>query len=149
MIAIDLDDQRLALAKSFGADATLNAAKVDTPAAIRELTGGKGAQMAAETSGSTPAATAALAAVDVWGKVCFVGLGAKVAFEVRAYLDRQLNVMTSYSMSSVGQMDCADFVVKRQLDVERLFTDRWRLDQAEQAYALFDKQSSGKGVFVF
>ena len=81
--------------------------------------------------------------------MCFVGLGAKVAFEVRAYLDRQLNVMTSYSMSSVGQMDCADFVVKRQLDVERLFTDRWRLDQAEQAYALFDKQSSGKGVFVF
>ena len=53
--------------------------------------------------------------------------------------------MTSYSMSSVGQMECADFVVDRGLDLDRLFTDRWRLDQAEDAYVKFDKQSSGKG----
>jgi threonine dehydrogenase-like Zn-dependent dehydrogenase len=85
----------------------------------------------------------------VWGKVCLVGIGSTVGFEVRPFLDRQLNVMTSYSMSSVGQMDCADFVVKRGIDLDRLFTDRWRLDQAEQAYVHFDKQSSGKGVFLF
>ena len=149
VIAIDIDDQRLELARSFGADVTLNAAKLDTPAAIREITAGQGAQMAVETSGSTQAATAALQAVGIWGKVCFVGIGATVGFDVRAFLDRQLNVMTSYSMSSVGQMECADFVVKRGLDLDRLFTHRWRLDQADEAYAHFDKQSSGKGVFLF
>jgi hypothetical protein len=29
-----------------------------------------------------------------------------------------------------------------------LFTQHWRLDQAEEAYRLFDRQTSGKGVFV-
>jgi hypothetical protein len=29
-----------------------------------------------------------------------------------------------------------------------LFTHRWRLGQADDAYRVFDQQSSGKGVFV-
>jgi threonine dehydrogenase-like Zn-dependent dehydrogenase len=149
VIAIDIDPARLELAKSFGADATVNASQGDVPQLIRDLTSGHGAQVAIETSGSTPAAQAALRAVDVWGKVCYVGLGASVAFDVRAFLDRQINLMTSYSMSSVGQMACADFVVERGLNLDRLFTHRWRLDQAEEAYALFDQQSSGKGAIVF
>jgi (R,R)-butanediol dehydrogenase/meso-butanediol dehydrogenase/diacetyl reductase len=32
--------------------------------------------------------------------------------------------------------------------VDRLFTDRWALSDAEAAYQLFDTQSSGKGVFL-
>jgi threonine dehydrogenase-like Zn-dependent dehydrogenase len=149
VIAIDIDPARLELARSFGAIATVDATQGDVPQAVRELTAGRGAQVAIETSGSTPAAGAALRAVDVWGKVCFVGLGATVGFEVRAFLDRQITLMTSYSMSSVGQMECAEFVVQRQIDLDRLFTHRWPLDQAEQAYALFDLQSSGKGAIVF
>ncbi len=149
VIAVDLDEQRLSLAKSFGAWATVNASKVDAAGAIRELTGGKGAQLALETSGSSQAVTAALNCAAVWGKVALVGIGSTVNFEFRAFLDRQLTLLTSYSMSSVGQMECADFIVQRKLDVDRLFSDRWRLDQAEEAYLHFDKQTSGKGVFVF
>ena len=149
VIAIDLDEDRLALAKAFGAHAALNAGQTDVGQALRELTGGNGVEMVVETSGSSAAAAAGLSATAVWGKVCMVGIGATLGLELRAMLDRQVTVMTSYSMSLVGQKDCADFVVKRQLDLDRLFTHRWRLDQAEEAYMLFDNQSSGKGVFVF
>ena len=34
------------------------------------------------------------------------------------------------------------------IDVEQLFTHRWRLDQAEEAYRLFDTQTTGKGVIA-
>lgn len=149
VIAIDIDDQRLELAKSFGADKVLNGSKINSTAAIKELTGGHGAQMAVETSGSTKAAMEALAAVATWGKVCYVGLGSQISFDLKSNLDRQLTLLTSYSMSIVGQMECAEFIVERGLNVDRLFTDRWHLDQAEQAYKHFDQQSSGKGVFVF
>lgn len=149
VIAIDLDDARLELAKSFGAGAVINAAHVDAPTAIRELTGGRGAQVAIETSGASKAAAAALQSVDTWGKACYVGLGGSLEFQIKSFLDRQINIMTSYSMSSVGQMECADFVVERGLDLDRLYTDRWRLDQAEEAYQHFDQQSAGKGVFLF
>ena len=69
--------------------------------------------------------------------------------EMRTLLDRQLTVLTSYTMSTEGQQQCADFVLERGLDVDRLFTHRWHLDQAEEAYRLFDTQATGKAAFVF
>jgi threonine dehydrogenase-like Zn-dependent dehydrogenase len=51
-------------------------------------------------------------------------------------------------MSIQAQRACADFVVDRGIDLNALFTDRWRLDQAEEAYQTFNRQSGGKGVFV-
>jgi hypothetical protein len=39
-------------------------------------------------------------------------------------------------------------VADRGIELDRLFTHQWRLDQAVEAYALFDKQSSGKGVIL-
>jgi threonine dehydrogenase-like Zn-dependent dehydrogenase len=51
-------------------------------------------------------------------------------------------------MSIPDMEDCARFVVNRGVNVDALFTDRWTLDRAQEAYELFDKQTSGKGVFV-
>jgi threonine dehydrogenase-like Zn-dependent dehydrogenase len=149
VIAIDLDDDRLALASSFGADTTINARDVDVTGHLRELTKGEGVAMVVETSGSPQAAQAGLHATAVWGKLCLVGIGGKVTVETQAMLDRQVTVMTSYTMSTVAQKACADFVVARDLDLDRMFTHRWRLDQAKEAYRVFDAQASGKGAFIF
>ena len=45
--------------------------------------------------------------------------------------------------------ECARFVVDRRLPIERLITHRFRLDEAHDAYQLFDSQTTGKGVLVF
>jgi hypothetical protein len=47
-----------------------------------------------------------------------------------------------------GQAECAEFIAERKVDVERLFTHRWRLEQAEEAYRLFDTQTTGKAVIL-
>lgn len=148
VIALDLDDHRLALAKSFGADLTINPSQVDPKTAILEATKGLGVSAAIETSGSSAGASAALNSLSIWGTLCLVGLGSTLGVELKSFLDRQINVMTSYSMSIIGQQQCADFVLQKNLDLSRLFSDRWRLDQAEEAYIKFDKQTSGKGVFL-
>ena len=149
VIALDVDDTRLEQARSFGAHATVNPRTTDAAQALRELTHGEGVEMVIETSGSPQAAAAGLAATAVWGKVCLVGIGSTLNLETRALLDRQVTVLTSYTMSTVGQQDCADFVVERGLDLDRLFTHRWRLNQAEEAYRVFDTQSTGKAAFLF
>ena len=46
------------------------------------------------------------------------------------------------------QSDCARFSVERRIDVDKLFTHQWALEQADEAYKLFDKQIDGKGVFL-
>jgi threonine dehydrogenase-like Zn-dependent dehydrogenase len=48
----------------------------------------------------------------------------------------------------MGQADCAEFIADRKIPAEKIFTHRWKLDQAEEAYKLFDQQKTGKGVFV-
>ena len=66
----------------------------------------------------------------------------------RDLLRKQLTVIGSWTFSTIGQADCARFVADREIDVDRLFTHHWRLDQAIDAYRVFDQQTSGKGVFV-
>ena len=40
-------------------------------------------------------------------------------------------------------------LVDNEIDIDALFTDRYNLSQAEEAYSLFDEQQTGKGVFEF
>jgi len=148
VIAIDLEPERLAAATAFGAWATIDVRNDDAVAKILELTHGKGADLVLETSGNSAASAQSIRAAKPWGTICFVGVGAVVSFDVYGILRKQLTMMTSWTMSYQEQRACADFVVARGLDLDRLFTDRWSLDQAQQAYLAFDRRTGGKGVFV-
>ena len=66
----------------------------------------------------------------------------------RDMLRKQLTIIGSWTFSTTGQAECAGFVADRKIAVDDLFTHRWRLDQAVEAYRLFDAQTSGKGVFL-
>jgi threonine dehydrogenase-like Zn-dependent dehydrogenase len=55
----------------------------------------------------------------------------------------------SLTFSKNQQEECAQFVAERGLDLESLFTNEFRLDEAEKAYELFDQRKIGKGVFIF
>ena len=57
--------------------------------------------------------------------------------------------MTSWAMSVVGQIECADFVVRHHLQLDNLYSHRRSLDQVVDAYREFDRQSAGKAVIVF
>src|SRR5262245_34448495 len=52
-------------------------------------------------------------------------------------LRRQITIIGSWTFSTVGQADCARFIADRGIDVDRLFTDRWKLEQAAEAYKVF------------
>ena len=56
--------------------------------------------------------------------------------------------MTSWSMSVVGQRECADFIVAHGLPIDELFSHRWRLEQIVEAYEEFELQRAGKGVIL-
>ena len=84
-----------------------------------------------------------------WGVACFVGEGGDVTIEVSPQmLRKQLTIVGSWTFSTTIQADCARFIADNKIDVEHLFTDRWQLAQADDAYKLFDQQTYGKGVFL-
>lgn len=149
VIALDISQERLALAKRFGADVTINAGGDDPLAEIRDLTHGRGADMTLDTSGRPEGRLLAVKAARKWGTVCFVGEGSNVTIDVSPdMLRKQLTIIASWTFSTLGQADCAEFVADRKIKVDDLFTQRWKLDQADEAYKLFDTQTTGKGVFV-
>ncbi len=149
VIALDVSPERLALAQSFGAAETLNPATDEPVAAIKDLTHGEGTDLALDCSGIPDARAAAVRSTRTWGSVCFVGEGNDVTLDVSPDMIRkQLTVMASWTFSTVGQAECAQFIVDRKVDVDRLFTHRFTLDQAEEAYRLVDTQTTGKGVFL-
>ena len=67
----------------------------------------------------------------------------------RDLIRKQLTIVASWTISSVGQAECARFIADRGIEVDRLFSDRYRaLSDAVAAYELFDTQTTGKGVFL-
>jgi threonine dehydrogenase-like Zn-dependent dehydrogenase len=150
VIALDTSEERLARAREFGAAVLINPQTTDNVVqAIRDATHGRGAHLSLDASSAPQARAEAVRCVRTWGKACFVGEGGTVTLDVsNDLLRRQVTLIGSWTFSTVGQAECARFVADRGIDVDRLFTHRWTLDQAEEAYKLFDRQTTGKGVFL-
>jgi threonine dehydrogenase-like Zn-dependent dehydrogenase len=149
VIALDVSDARLARASALGAAHVINPTRDDPVAAIRELTGGLGAHASLDASSSPDARRQSVQCVRTWGKACFIGEGGHVTLDVSPdMLRRQVTLIGSWTFSTIGQKDCADFVAERGVDVDALFSHRWLLEQAEEAYQVFDRQSDGKGVIL-
>jgi threonine dehydrogenase-like Zn-dependent dehydrogenase len=149
VIALDVTPERLVRAEEFGASHTINPKEDDPVEAIKELTGGKGVRIAMDASASPEARSAAFAAVAPWGTLALIAGGSTFSIEnVSTLTNRQLTVIGSWTFSKVGQAKFARFVAEREIPVDKVFTDRWKLDQGPQAYEKFALQSAGKGVFL-
>lgn len=150
VIALDIGAERRALARDFGAETVIDPNAGDAVEALKELTHGEGVDLALDCSGAPEARVTAVRGTRTWGTVCFVGEGDNVTLDVSTELIRkQMTIIASWTFSSVGQAECARFVADRGIAVDHLFTHRYKLDQAEEAYKLFDTQTTGKGVFMF
>jgi threonine dehydrogenase-like Zn-dependent dehydrogenase len=148
VIALDVSPERLSRAKEFGAWQTVNPRSNDPVGAIKDLTHG-GADCTLDTSSQPEGRLAAIRGAKVWGTTCFVGERNEVTIDVSPdMLRKQLTIIASWTFSWAVQQECAQFIVDRQIPVERLFTHRWKLEEAVEAYRLFDTQTTGKGVFV-
>jgi threonine dehydrogenase-like Zn-dependent dehydrogenase len=150
VVAVDTVPERRRLAQEFGAEAVIDPAAVDPVTALRDLTHGEGADATLDCTGVPEARVAAVRSARTWGRVCFVGEGNTTTFDIsRDLLRKQLTILASWTFSTVGQADCARFIAERQIPLGQLLTHRFALEQADEAYRLFDTQTTGKGVFVF
>jgi threonine dehydrogenase-like Zn-dependent dehydrogenase len=150
VIAVDTNPDRVALGRKFGADVALDGSKTDIEKELKELTHGEGVDLALDCTGAAAARLAAVRAVKTWGTACFVGEGGDVTLNVSPdLLRRQVTLIGSWTFSAMGMAECARFVVDSGIKLEKIFTHRWKLDQAAEAYRVFDAQSSGKGVIEF
>jgi 2-desacetyl-2-hydroxyethyl bacteriochlorophyllide A dehydrogenase len=149
VIAVETSPERMKLAEEFGADAVIDASREDAVPALKELTQGVGVDLALDCTGAAAARRAAVRCVKTWGTACYVGEGGDVTLDVSPdLLRRQVTLIGSWTFSAMGMQECAEFIAKQRIALERIFTHRWRLEQADEAYRSFDTQTTGKGVFL-
>lgn len=148
IVAVDVSPERLELARSLGADEVVNPREGDPIQAIRDLTHGEGADATLDCTGNATARAQTVRSARVFGRACFVGEGGSVTLEPSPdIIHRHLTLYGSWTFPMVGLEECARFVVDRQVPLDRLITHRFSLDQAEEAFRVFDGGATGKCVF--
>src|SRR5262249_58159192 len=116
VIAVDVVEQRLAMARDQGAEHVVNAGEQDPVAAIRELTHGQGADATLDCTGNADARVQAARSARTWGRTCYVGEGGTATFAMTPdVIHRQLTIYGSWTFSTVLLEECARFVVDHRL----------------------------------
>ena len=117
LIAVDVDDERLATARALGATVTLNVTGKDTAQAILEATGGEGAHVVIEASGAPTAPAAALASARRGGRVALVGLqAAPRELDIFSFTVREVDVVTTLAhVCDVDLPEALDVLAVRDL----------------------------------
>ena len=96
VIAVDTDDSRLVLAQQMGATATVNPKSGDAAARIREMTEGRGADVALECVGATDPIRTAIAGVRKGGAVTLVGnVAPDIDLPLQSVVTRQIRLQGS------------------------------------------------------
>ena len=122
VIAVDVEDRKLALARELGAHHALRSDAGDAAAEIAKLTGGRGADVTFEVVGITPTLDLALRALRKGGTAVLVGnLAPKTDFPLQLVVTRELTVLGS--CGSAGEYPlCLDLISRGVIRVDPLIS---------------------------
>jgi L-iditol 2-dehydrogenase len=136
IIAVDLDDNKLEVARQLGADVALNPKTVDVPAKVAELTGGHGADVALEAVGATSPIKTAILSVRKGGTVTLVGnITPNIELPLQSVVTRQIRLQGSCA-SSGEYPACIDLLASGSIKVEPIIS---ALAPLEEGAAWFEK----------
>ena len=147
IIGVDAIEGRLRLAREMGADEVIDFTQEDPVAAIKRLTEGRGVDVAIEALGKQETFQWCLEATRPGGIVSSLGVyGGKLEIPVEPFVygigDKRI-VTTLCPGGKERMRTLMELVRHGKLDLSRLITHRFTLDQIEEAYDLFGNQRDG------
>ena len=151
VVALDLDDERLATAAALGAGETVNAAGRDLAELLLELTDGVGFDVVIEASGAPHAPAGAIAGTRRGGRVLLVGLhGAPRALELTPMIVREVDIFTTVAhvcdsdipaaLELLAESDVAAVAAGARIPLEALVEDGLR--------PLAERRATGKILVI-
>lgn len=151
IIAVDIVEEKLALARRLGATHTINAADEDPVAAVRALTGG--VDVAFEALGRPATFQQAVGMLIDGGRMVAIGIAAGSAVaevEITPLVRRGYQIVGSFGGRTRTDLpEVAALAASGRFDVAALVTRRFSLDDADAAYrALARGEIVGRAVIV-
>jgi len=134
VIAVDINEFRLDLAKKLGADKLINPLKSNLSEAVLQETEGKGANVTLEAVGYAKTFADAVAITRMGGYVVAVGnLEKKAEFDLQQLIAKEHTFTGSYASSGEFH-DCIDLVASGKIDVEPLISDVLPMQEGPDAF---------------
>jgi S-(hydroxymethyl)mycothiol dehydrogenase len=155
IIAVDIDDRKLEWAKEFGATHTINSTHTDPVEAIRQITGGNGANVVIEAIGKPETYEQAFYSRDLAGTVVLVGVPSQ---DMRIELPLIEVFGRGGALKSSWYGDCLptrdfpmyiDLYLQGRLDLDRFVSETISLNDVEEAFHKMERGEVLRSVVVF
>tara|TARA_B110000438_G_scaffold191114_1_gene182747 strand:+ start:627 stop:1709 length:1083 start_codon:yes stop_codon:yes gene_type:complete len=154
IVAVDIDDRKLEIAKEFGATHTVNSSNEDPVEAIRAVTGGNGVDVAIDAVGLPITYQQAFNARDLAGTVVLVGVpNPEVTLELPMIevFGRGGTLKSSWYGDCLPSRDfpmLIDLYLQGRLDLDRFVSETIALDEVEEAFHKMERGEVLRSVVV-
>ena len=150
VVALDPIAERRQFAEELGADVTFDPTQPGTPDELREFTRGVGLEAAIDCSGNPAGQNAMLDALAPLGRAAFVGESRETTIRPSEQLIRkQATLIGSWYFGAAEYAEITRVIEDRGIDLGRLATHTFPVEEAETAFRMFDARETEKAVFVF
>uniref|UniRef100_A0A0D6R4S0 Enoyl reductase (ER) domain-containing protein n=1 Tax=Araucaria cunninghamii TaxID=56994 RepID=A0A0D6R4S0_ARACU len=143
IIAVDVKDEKLVNAKMLGATHTVNASKVNVVDTIKEMTEGRGVDIAVEALGKRETFMQTTLSVRDGGKAVLIGLaahGATAEVDMTRLVRRQIKIVGSYGGRARQDLPTLLGLAERGIfNLESAVSKKYTLDEAQAVYDALDR----------
>ena len=148
IISVDLDDNRLAFARKFGADETVNASSGNAVERILALTGGRGVDCAIEAVGVPQSFAIAEGVIAAGGTLAVLGVhGAKVDLHLEKLWCHNITLRTRL-VDTVTTPMLLKTVAASKIEPGRLITHHFEFENILDAYETFGNAAQNQALKV-
>ena len=148
IIAIDIDDNRLRVAKTFGATHTINSSDGKAVANIMKLTNGKGVDVAIEAVGTAVTFELCEEIIGAGGHIANIGVhGKSVTLHMETLWSKNITITTRL-VDTVTTPMLFKTVQSQKLQPKQLITHHFKLDEIIKAYDTFGNAATEKALKV-
>ena len=148
IIMIDLDDNRLEVARRFGATKTVNSGSENASQRVKAMTNGRGVDVAIEAVGIPATFLLCQDIVAPGGIIANIGVhGAKVALHLERLWDRNITITTRL-VDTVSTPMLLKTTQSGKIDPRLLITHRFKLDDILEAYYTFARAADTRALKV-
>ena len=134
VIAVDLDDDKLALTRELGAEHTINSSKQNVHETLCGLTGGEGPDVVIEAVGSAPTYVMAVDEVAFAGRVVCIGYAkSDVTFQTKLFVQKELDIRGSRNALPSDFNAVIRYLHRGNCPVDRLISDIVEPEHAGEA----------------
>ena len=141
VIVVDMDDEKLALAKRLGAHYTINSKTENVTKILSGLTNGSGPDVIIEAVGSPVTYQMAINEVAFTGRVVCIGYAkSEIAFETKYFVQKELDIRGSRNAMPQDFRSVIKYLKKGTCPIDELISGIYKPDKAQEALSKWQKE---------